>query len=941
MLVLPLNLILSQPLAVVGKVVDNTNGTALIGATVLLEGEKTYATVTKAEGTFQFRSVAPGVYSLTISYVGYAQFVLKDTYIDGGHNFAEIRIDEQRTTVEEVVVEGKIPLATTKGDTIEFNADAYTTNPDADAEDLIKKMPGIEVDEGKVQAQGEDVKKVYVDGKPFFDQDPTLALRSLPAEVIQKIEVFDEQSEQAKFTGFDDGETTKVMNIVTRANMKNGQFGKAFASVGYPDKYHLGGNINFFNGNRRISLIGQSNNINQQNFSDEDLLGVVGTSGRRGSGFKGRGGKRRGGGRSGSSGVSSSDFMIGAQPGISKTTALGLNYSDSWGKKIDVSGSYFFNQSVNDSEQEVFQQYLSETKLLDQTYTESNIANSRNYNHRVHFKFDYDINKNNKLMIRPRLSYQSNQSTSEIIGNSWLSDTLINKNINLYHADRLGYNLSNQILYKHAFEKRGRTFSINLNTRLGDKLAENTQQTERIEEDLSVSDSLNQLNDYTNTNKQVSTRFVYTEPIGGNGLLMINSNSSVAYENGNRKAYQYDYADNTYATFDTALSNVFTSKYITQALGAGLRFRKDRNYLTLGLNYELANLSSEQEFPVAYAINRSFHSIHPSLRFRYRVSDNKNMNVMLRSNSREPTVEQLQNTIDNSNPLQYTIGNPDLKPTNEKSLFVRYNSTNREKATVFFVMLGARYAQRYIGNATWFAISDTLLDNSIVLQQGGQLKQTVNLNNYWNARSFITYGMPILKIKSNLNLNLSYTYAYIPSMLNDVVNHSVNQVLGTGIVLSSNISERIDFTLRSNTRYNTTANTIGGNANTTFIRQKSEADLSLILWGGVVFRAAFGSQYYYWTDTKNSESYVILNMELGKKIFKDDLGEVKLSIFDALNQNTNLTRTVKDGYVEDVQTNVLQQFFMLSFVYRLRNFGSTSANNNPPIPRERRLNRFD
>ena len=331
--------VLAQDIKVSGKVIDNENKSVLTGANVLLKGNKTYAAITDESGVFNFNSIIKGEYVLQISYLGYESYKSDLKNIQNSVSFGIIHLKVSNTSLEEVVVEGEIPLAVLKGDTVEYIADAYKTNPDADAEDLIKKMPGIIVADGKVQAQGEDVKKVYVDGKPFFDQDPTLALKSLPAEVIQNIKVFDEQSEQVQFTGFDDGETLKVMDIITRTKMKNGQFGKLLIRGGYEDKYQLGANVSFFDEERRISLIGQSNNINQQNFSNEDLLGVVGTGG----GFNNRSGGRRG--RFGGQGMSSRDFMVGRQSGISTTTAFGVNYSDSWSDKIKVAGSYFFNMA--------------------------------------------------------------------------------------------------------------------------------------------------------------------------------------------------------------------------------------------------------------------------------------------------------------------------------------------------------------------------------------------------------------------------------------------------------------------------------------------------------------------------------------------------------------------------------------------------------------------
>ena len=210
-----------------------------------------------------------------------------------------IVLTETSRQLNEVVVKGKIVSAEQKGDTLQFNADAFKVNRDAQAEDLLKKMPGVDMTGGTIKVQGETVQEILVDGKPFFGDDPTIALRNLPAEVVAKIEIFDRQSDQSQFTGVNDGNTTKTINIVTRADKRNGQFGKVYAGVGTAGTYAAGGSVNIFDGERRISVIGQSNNINQQNFSSQDLLGVQGSSG-GGGGRGGRGG--RGGGRGGRGG---------------------------------------------------------------------------------------------------------------------------------------------------------------------------------------------------------------------------------------------------------------------------------------------------------------------------------------------------------------------------------------------------------------------------------------------------------------------------------------------------------------------------------------------------------------------------------------------------------------------------------------------------------------
>ncbi|MBN1184945.1 MAG: TonB-dependent receptor [Bacteroidales bacterium] len=916
----------AQQINVTGKVQDQENNSVLTGANVLLKGNETYATISDESGMFAFKGIKAGEYVLQISFIGYETYLSDIKNIQNSFSFGTLHLKVSENPLDEVVVEGKIPIATVKGDTMEYNADAYKTNPDADAEDLVKKMPGIVLQDGKVQAEGEDVKKVYVDGKPFFDQDPTLALKSLPAEVIQNIKVYDEESEQAQFSGFSDGETVKVMDIITRTETKNGQFGKLYFGGGLPDKYQLGSNINYFNEDRRISLIGQSNNINIQNFSTEDLLGITSSSGGRGGGRSvGRPGGRSGGrdGGFGGPGMSGQDFMVGQQAGISRTTAVGFNYSDKWSEKVNVSGSYFFNTSENKRDEERYQEYFTESVLQNQIYTENTNSNSTNYNHRFNFRLEYNMNEYNRLMIMPRLSFQLNQSESNRVGNSWSGDTLLSSNLSNSANDRTGFSISNQIMFSHRFQKRGRTISLNVNTSMRPQKIGRYMMSESIDsEKAPASDSLNQFNDSRSNSNTLSGRVVYTEPIGENSQLMFNVDNTITYENSDRKAYNYDYLSNGYQLFDTSLSNVFTSSYYTQEFGSGYRYRKDKINLNLGLDYERAYLHSEQEFPQEYILDQPFNSLLPNFRFKYNISKTKNLNINYRTRSRAPGVEQLQNTIDNSNPLQLESGNPDLKPLYEHNISLRYRATNKEKATVFFVMGSIRFANNYIGNSTWFASADTLIYNDIILQRGGQFKQPVNLDNYRNIRLQTTYGLPVKGIKSNFNISASYSFTQTPGMINYVLSYSKNNTYGTGLGLSSNISEKIDFTLSSYISYNDARSSLQGEESSSFFNHKITTDLAIIFWKGITFRTTAGSQYYYWTDEKEDEAIFLLNMEVGKKVFKNQLGEIKVAVFDVLAQNKSISRNVTDAYVEDVKSNVLQRFVMFSFNYKIRNFGS-------------------
>ena len=355
-----------------------------------------------------------------------------------------------------------------KGDTIQYNANQFKVNPDATVEDLVKKAPGITVDrDGTVTAQGEQVRKVTIDGRDFFGDDASAALRNLPADVVDKIQVFDRLSDQAQLTGVDDGNSQKAINIVTKAGMRDGQFGRMYVGYGTDDRYQAGGNVSFFKDNRRISIVGLANNINQQNFGSQDLLGVTSSSG----GGGGRGGPQGGGGRGGPQGGGGNfggggqNFTIGQQNGISKTNAIGINFADKWGQKLDVSGSYFFNNSNLNNDRFTNRQSLAKPDSI--LFTDENaLSRTNNYNHRINLRLEYRIDSSNTLMITPSLSFQKNKAVTSSMSQSYYDVTkgLVNQLENNRNSVNSGYNFNNNILYRHAFAKRGRSISVNLNT---------------------------------------------------------------------------------------------------------------------------------------------------------------------------------------------------------------------------------------------------------------------------------------------------------------------------------------------------------------------------------------------------------------------------------------------------------------------------------------------
>lgn len=930
----------AQNFTLTGTVADET-GSPLPGAHLSLLypwGEEVKTTVSENDGRFLFSEIEKGGYRLKTTFLGYADLVgevnLKEKNLDLG----TLRLEPDATRLGEVEVTEKIPIATQDGDTTSFNADAFKVLKDASAGDLVEKMPGVVIEDGKVQAQGEDVQQVLVDGRPFFGNDPTAALQNLPAEVIQKIQVYDQQSDQTQFTGFDDGNTSKTINIITRPEMRSGQFGKIYAGYGYEDKYQAGGNLNFFNGDQRIALIGLTNNVNIQNFATEDLLGVVGQSGgrgRRGMGG-GRGGGRSGGGRGSQRGGSSvNDFLVQPQGGITTTHAIGLNYSDKWGEKWEVSGSYFFNQAHSEAEENLTQQYITENGF-GEIYREETSSESDNTNHRMNARLEWEIDSMNSIIIRPRLSLQLNEGQSFTNGRTDFEQSILNQTNNAYRSDLSALSFSNDLLWRHKFLKKGRTFSLNLSSGYAPQAGDNSLQSEDAFFTLNAFDTLDQISNLEVQSWNASANLNYTEPLGENSQLMAEYRLSYQQEESDKRVFDFAEGSQGYDDLNENLSNVFSNDYVTHRAGLGYNYRLGRDLRFVArARFQQATLDNEQTFPQVLKTGQSFQNILPMAMLRWNINGRmKNLRTGFFTSTALPSVEQLQNVVDNSNPLQLSVGNPNLDQSVSSRIFARYQATDVEKSTVFFAMLSATFTKDHIGQATYFAEGDQPIFSELNVQPGTQLSQPINVDGYRNIRSFVNYGLPIKKLKSNLNLDLSWSHVNSPGFLDEQENVAKTNSFGTGLTLSSNISDRVDFSISARPSFNRVRNTLQTGGNSDYLTQRSRIKLDWILVEGFVLRTNLSHLLNRGLSDSFNQNFWLWNLGIGKKLFKNERGELTLSVNDLLNQNRNISRTVTETYIEDNLTNALTRYFMLTFTYNLRHFntGKTTRVKNEKRP---------
>lgn len=847
-----------------GTVTDKTTKEGLISATVQLvssDGKSSY-TSTDLNGGFQFKKLHPGIYTLQVTYVGYKPYKEKQTLSEGQQKEIKIEMAEDAQLLGEVSVQGRATRAEQKGDSLLYNAEAFQVMMGSSAEDLLAKMPGIVVEGGTIQAQGEQVQKVLVDGKEFFDGDVNLAIKNLPSDIIASIEVFDKKSEQAEFTGFDDGEEIKTINIVTKNGFRQGTFGEVSGGYGTDDRYKVNGNLNFFNDDRRISVLGMSNNVNQQNFSQEDLAGVM-SAGSSGRGRGGRGG-RSGGKSGGTGGSSTSNFMVGSLGGVTSANGVGLNYVDQWGEKWKVTGSYFFNQSDNLTQQQTDREYF-ESVLPGMTYNEYQENSMKNWNHRFNMKLDYQMTERTSLQFRPTLSFQNNDSYGLLQGQNLANGMTESETETTSFGKSNAYNIGADLMLRHRFLKEGRTLSLMLSGAMrntdGDTYTDYLNTLYGLE--LSpVTDDYSQWKQTLNQQYTLRSNLSYTEKLTDNLQLQLGYKMSYTDSENDKKTYDRSAVTDLYDQLDESLSNEYQSGYLTQAGNVGLRYRAGRLSAMLGVDAQWADLKGDLVYPQPDELSHKYFSVLPSFTLRYSLDRTNSFQLRYRSRSSSPSVTDLQNVIDNSNPLFLSAGNPNLDQQVSHTANLRYLRTTKSGHT-FIAMVGATIQQDYVADSTFTAKEDIALSPTVTLNKGSQFTRPVNLDGYYSLQSMVTYGFPVDFIRSNINFSLSANYANVPTIFDGVESRTRELNLIPKLIIGSNISKNLDFTASYSAGISKMFSSLDTAAESDYVTHTAAAKLGWTFFWGLTSRSTFNYVGYTGLDT-DTEDYFLWNLSLGK-----------------------------------------------------------------------------
>ena len=888
---------------VTGSVVEQGSDTPIEQATVRLLNVKDSAmvrgVVSARNGSFTLKNVKKGSYLLHITFIGYDPLYqpLQITGKKNPVNVGKLELSDGAIELGEAVVIGKAPEVTVRNDTVEYNADSYKVTEGSVLEDLLKKMPGVEVDsEGKITVNGKEVKKVMVDGKEFFSDDPKVASKNLPAKMIDKLQVLDKKSDMAQMTGFDDGEEETVINLTVKPGMKQGWFGNAYGGYGSKDRYEGNAMVNRFVNNDQITFMGGANNTNNMGFSD--LASTM---------FSGMGG---GGGRRGG---------FGAGSGITSSGNAGLNFSKEFKPdKLTLGGNTRYSHSDNDARSKSDRQNILPGDSSSYDNSEA-MSRTKSDNFGVDFRLEWKPDTMTQLIFRPSfsLSHSMNDNFSDATTLDNERDT-VNTNKSSNYSESNGYNLNASIDFSRKLNNKGRVFSATLSGGNSNSYSDGMNRSDIVyfnQTDALKNSIIDQRSRYDNKGFNYRAYVSWVEPIGHNNFIQATYSISQRKQEALKNVYNQD-ADGIYNVLDSAYSQSYRNNFISQRASLSFKSQRAKFNYTIGLNLDPSYSSSENFVgdTTLSKITRKVVNLSPMAQFNYMFDKRTNLRIMYNGRTSQPSMTQLQPVADISDPTNITIGNPDLNPRYTNNVFIRFQQFTPEKQRAFMIMANGSYI-----------INDIVSYTSYNQETGVKTTTYKNVNGNYSGNVRMMLNTPLKNKKFSINSMTMASFANSNGYINEEKNTNRNLILSErgGIDFRSSY---LDLGVNGNIRYNATSNSLQkeNNQNTFNYGAGGYTTIYLPLNFKIESDVNWSTNSGYGDGFKQNE--VLWNASASKSFLKNNQGTLRFKIYDILQQRSNISRSVTASYIQDSEYNTLGSYFMVHFIYRFSIFkGGASA----------------
>ena len=920
-------------------------------------------------GYFKTPALPRGEYKLTATFIGYTDYVRNFKVEALPVNLSDMAMEQAAIDVGLVVKEIVVPRAQIVGDTLRYNASQFKVTVDAELETLLRKLPGISINNGRIEAQGEVVKQIYVDNKEFFGGNIQQVLQSIPAQAVESIEVYNRMSEASQITGVDDGDGGKVINIITKGSLSHSEFGKMHASAGlgydrtpekmmldaagrplpysmgnYEDqlkgRYSIGGSMNIFREDMRITIMALANNLNRQNLSDEGIS-MSGSTNRTNA---------------------SSSFSVNRQTGVAASEIFAVSYSDRWGKRnrAKFDGNVFFNHSNTHNTFAIDRWYNAPSKLDTIHYDQ--YSNPNNLNLRFRGRLEWKVAKRQRLYLTPTYRYTNNASINRQDTTSMRlpgSQSGLRYYPSFNDGRSISHNLGLYAQYSYKFLKHGRTLLVVANISHDDNY--NWRNYESYSGTLPTEADRREQNKYSfsrNTTDQQTSTFrinpTFRDRIGR--YLTLNVSYNFQYQLRDRDVLNYT-TDNTYETFMEKIkpksSSSYNGIYAFHEASAGMRYGKGKNWFSLNLRYRNTELTTVNLWATEDPkVSRRFDNFLYNATLNIAANSKHSLRMALNSKMRVPGIWTLNDQYNVNNSDYLSVGNPDLKPSQEHDAFVRYTNVSSRFGTTFMIMAKALYVDDYIGTKVVYNPGKIeLLD--YILPDGTphyakyspiQLTQQVNLEGYWSCEARTSLGLPLKHLHSNLNFVLGGTYSDIPMEVvnteglqepiideegkfsvrgENIMMHNANAY--AQITLGSNISENVDFTVSWRGTYSYNNSTLS-NFNNQYFMHYVRGNIKAVLPLGFTVTSSIDFTHFIVFTHNFNDMFTLWNISVGKKVL-NGLGEVELCVDDVLNQNTSFGRYVIANYSQLRYNTVLGRTYLVKFTYNLRNLGGQQRRN--------------